>query len=184
MILVSLNRYQPGGNRISPGRRALVTIVLTKWRIPRLWGCDYRKNGRIKRFLEKPGWGEVFSDTVNTGIYLIEPEVFRYYEKDKAVDFSKDLFPLLLQAGEPLYGYVAAGYWSDVGNLGQYRQANYDLLDGKLEFTPPGHELVPGVWVGEGTELPSAVQVEAPVVLGKYCGSVKRQAWKTPDRRP
>ena len=88
-------------------RRALVTIVLTKVTNPLDYGVVItEEDGRIKRFLEKPGWGEVFSDTVNTGIYLIEPEVFRYYEKDQAVDFSKDLFPLLLKAGEPLYGYM------------------------------------------------------------------------------
>ena len=150
-------------------RQALVTIVLTKVTNPLDYGVVITEtDGRIKRFLEKPGWGEVFSDTVNTGIYLIEPEVFRYYEKNKAVDFSKDLFPLLLQAGEPLYGYVAAGYWSDVGNLTQYRQANCDLLDGKLKFTPPGRELAPGLWVGEGTELAPSCKVETPVVLGKY----------------
>ncbi|NLM37306.1 MAG: NTP transferase domain-containing protein [Firmicutes bacterium] len=150
-------------------RGALVTIVLTKVATPLDYGVVItEEDGRIKRFLEKPGWGEVFSDTVNTGIYLIEPEVFRYYEKDQEVDFSKDLFPLLLRAGAPLYGYVAAGYWSDVGNLAQYRQANYDLLDGKLKFKPSGQEVAPRVWVGEGTELPPTAQVEAPVVLGRY----------------
>lgn len=150
-------------------RQALVTIVLTKVTNPLDYGVVITEaDGRIKRFLEKPGWGEVFSDTVNTGIYLIEPEVFRYYERNKAVDFSKDLFPLLLQASQPLYGYVAEGYWSDVGNLTQYRQANCDLLDGKLKFTPSGREIAPGVWVGEGTELAPGCSVEAPVVLGKY----------------
>jgi mannose-1-phosphate guanylyltransferase/phosphomannomutase len=150
-------------------RQALVTIVLTRVTNPLDYGVVITEaDGRIKRFLEKPGWGEVFSDTVNTGIYLIEPEVFRYYEKNKAVDFSKDLFPLLLQASEPLYGYVATGYWSDVGNLTQYRQANADLLDGKLKFTPPGQEIAPGVWVGEGTELVPSCMVKAPLVLGKY----------------
>jgi len=149
--------------------RALVTIVLTRVANPLEYGVVITaEDGRIKRFLEKPGWGEVFSDTVNTGIYLIEPEVFRYYEKNKAVDFSKDLFPLLLQAGAPLYGFVAGGYWSDVGNLAQYRQANYDLLDGKLAFSPPGAEIAPGLWVGEGTELAPDCVVEGPVVLGKY----------------
>ncbi|HHT48963.1 MAG TPA: NTP transferase domain-containing protein [Firmicutes bacterium] len=156
-------------------RRALVTIVLTKVANPLDYGVVITaEDGRIKRFLEKPGWGEVFSDTVNTGIYLIEPEVFRYYEKNKAVDFSKDLFPLLLQAGKPLYGFVAEGYWSDVGNLAQYRQANYDLLDGKLEFTPPGQEIAPGLWVGEGTELAPDCVVEGPVVLGRYVRVGKR----------
>ena len=125
-------------------------------------------DGRIKRFLEKPGWGEVFSDTVNTGIYIIEPEVFQFYEKNKAVDFSSDLFPALLAAGQPLYGFVADGYWSDVGNLNQYRQANYDLLAGKIQFTPPGQEIAPGIWAGEGTEIDQESSLEPPLVLGKY----------------
>ncbi len=150
-------------------RKALVTIVLTKVSNPLDYGVVITgADGRIKRFLEKPGWGEVFSDTVNTGIYLIEPEVFRFYEKNKAVDFSKDLFPALLAAGQPLYGYVAGGYWSDVGNLNQYRQANYDLLAGKIQFKPPGQEIAPGIWAGEGTEIDQESSLEPPLVLGKY----------------
>ncbi|NLW55655.1 MAG: NTP transferase domain-containing protein [Firmicutes bacterium] len=150
-------------------RKALVTIVLTKVSNPLDYGVVITDDdGRIKRFLEKPGWGEVFSDTVNTGIYIIEPEVFQFYEKNKAVDFSKDLFPALLAAGQPLYGFVADGYWSDVGNLNQYRQANYDLLAGKIQFTPPGQEIAPGIWAGEGTEIDQESSLEPPLVLGKY----------------
>ncbi|HBK68857.1 MAG TPA: nucleotidyltransferase, partial [Firmicutes bacterium] len=135
-------------------RQALVTIVLTKVNNPLDYGVVITDvEGKIKRFLEKPGWGEVFSDTVNTGIYVIEPEVFQYYEKNKAVDFSKDLFPRLLEAGKPLYGFVAEGYWSDVGNLNQYRQANYDLLARKINFDLQGQEIAPGIWAGEGTEI-------------------------------
>ncbi len=148
---------------------ALVTIVLTRVSNPLDYGVVITdEEGRIKRFLEKPGWGEVFSDTVNTGIYLIEPEVFQYYDKDKAVDFSKDLFPLLLASGKPLCGYIAEGYWSDVGNLHQYRQANYDLLAGKIKFSPPGQEISPGIWAGEGTEIDQDSILEPPIVLGKY----------------
>lgn len=150
-------------------QKALVTIVLTKVSNPLDYGVVItEEDGRIKRFLEKPGWGEVFSDTVNTGIYLIEPEVFRFYEKNKAVDFSKDLFPSLLTAGQPLYGFVADGYWSDVGNLNQYRQANYDLQAGKIKFDPPGQEIAPGIWAGEGTEVDQESSLEPPLVLGKY----------------
>ena len=150
-------------------KEALVTIVLTRVSNPLDYGVVITdEEGRIKRFLEKPGWGEVFSDTVNTGIYLIEPEVFQYYDKDKAVDFSKDLFPLLLASGKPLYGYIAEGYWSDVGNLHQYRQANYDLLAGKIKFSPPGQEISSGIWAGEGTEIDQDSILEPPIVLGRY----------------
>ena len=64
------------------------------------------EDGRIERFLEKPSWGQVFSDTINTGIYVVEPEVLRHIPTDRPYDFSKELFPLLLEMGRPMYGYV------------------------------------------------------------------------------
>ena len=88
-------------------------------------------DGRIERFLEKPSWGQVFSDTINTGIYVLEPEVLRHIPTDRPYDFSKELFPLLLEMGRPMYGYVMDGYWQDIGNLDQFRQANFDALDEK-----------------------------------------------------
>ena len=75
------------------------------------------KNGHISQFLEKPSWGEVFSDTINTGIYMLDPKVFSYFEKNKPFDFSQELFPMMLKKGDPIYGYIASGYWCDVGNL-------------------------------------------------------------------
>ena len=120
-------------------RGATASLILTRVDNPLEYGvviCD--QEGRIKRFLEKPGWGEVFSDTVNTGIYILEPKIFEYYQQGQEYDFSKHLFPQLLSAGEPLFGYVADGYWSDIGNLEQYRQAHYDVLSGKVRVSIPG----------------------------------------------
>ena len=97
------------------------------------------EDGRIERFLEKPSWGQVFSDTINTGIYVLEPEVLKHVPTDRPYDFSKELFPLLLEMGRPLYGKVCDGYWQDIGNLDQYRQANFDALDGQVDArTSPG----------------------------------------------
>src|SRR5205823_3131520 len=79
------------------------------------------EDGRIERFLEKPSWGQVFSDTINTGIYVLEPEVLRHIPDDRPHDFSKELFPLLLEMGRPLYGHIFDGYWQDIGNLDQFR---------------------------------------------------------------
>ena len=97
------------------------------------------EEGRVERFLEKPSWGQVFSDTINTGIYVLEPEVLRHVPGDRPFDFSKELFPLLLEMGRPIYGYVLDGYWQDIGNLDQFRQANFDALDGRVQPRRPRH---------------------------------------------
>ena len=89
---------------------ALATIVLTRVPEPLEYGVVLTNaDGKITRFLEKPTWGEVFSDTVNTGIYILEPEVLEYIPKGRSYDFSRDLFPALLKAGLPLLGYIAEG---------------------------------------------------------------------------
>src|SRR5205823_6568500 len=109
-------------------KKAAATLVLTRVPNPLEYGVVIvNEEHRIQRFLEKPSWGEVFSDTVNTGIYLLEPPVLEHIPKERSYDFSKNLFPLLLNFGTPLYGYVAEGYWKDVGDLSEYRQAHYDL---------------------------------------------------------
>lgn len=151
-------------------KKAKATIVLTKVSNPLDYGVVIAdQNGAVKRFLEKPGWGEVFSDTVNTGIYILEPEIFNLFEAGREFDFSKDLFPMLLDKGELIGGYVADGYWSDIGNLEQYRQAHYDVLTGKVKVSIPGREVRPGVWLGEAVEIDPKARIEGPVLLGDYC---------------
>ncbi len=88
------------------------------------------EDGRILKFLEKPAWGEVFSDTINTGIYIFEKEIFKYIPEYKEFDFSKDLFPKLMSKNINIYGALMNGYWKDVGNLTEYRLAHQDVLDG------------------------------------------------------
>ena len=93
-------------------RGAVATLALKRVENPLEFGVVItEEDGRIDRFLEKPTWGEVFSDTINTGIYVLEPEVLDYIPDDEPFDFSKELFPKLLDRGAPLYGYVADGYW-------------------------------------------------------------------------
>ena len=151
-------------------RGASVTIGLKSVENPLEFGivvCD--DEGRIERFLEKPSWGQVFSDTINTGIYVLEPEVLRHVPDDRPYDFSKELFPLLLEMGRPLYGYVMDGYWQDIGNLDQYRQANFDALDEEVRLDVPGIKLRGDVWLGEGVELDDVERVTGPAFVGNYC---------------
>ncbi|HVV60040.1 MAG TPA: sugar phosphate nucleotidyltransferase [Gaiellaceae bacterium] len=149
---------------------AAVTIGLKSVDNPLEFGIVVTdEDGRIERFLEKPSWGQVFSDTINTGIYVIEPEVLRHIPADRPYDFSKELFPLLLEMGRPLYGYVCEGYWQDIGNLDQYRQANFDALDERVRLNVPGLKIRGDVWIGEGVEIDDVEGVEGPAFIGNYC---------------
>src|SRR4051794_30642784 len=126
------------------------------------------EEGKVERFLEKPSWGQVFSDTINTGIYVLEPEVLKHVPTDRPYDFSKELFPLLLEMGRPIYGFICEGYWQDIGNLDQYRQANFDALDEKAQLNIPGLKVRGDVWIGEGVEIDDVEGVEGPAFIGNY----------------
>ncbi len=152
-------------------RRAEATMVLTRVQHPLPYGIVITDEaGRITRFLEKPGWGEVFSDTVNTGIYLLEPSVFDAIPPHREYDFGKDLFPALLAEGRPLYGHVAKGYWRDVGDLTEYRLAHLDLLQGKLRVESRGRRR-PGtphaVWLDDFAQVDSAAALAGAVIVGR-----------------
>jgi mannose-1-phosphate guanylyltransferase/phosphomannomutase len=154
-------------------KKALATMVLTRVPDPLQYGVVITaQDGKIERFLEKPSWGEVFSDTINTGIYILEPEIFEYIPSDRPFDFSKDLYPLLLRENKPLFGYVAEGYWKDVGNHEEYRLAHYDILDGKIKIQIDGKKTKVGdkeIIVGEGSRIEEGVEVDGQVIVGKNC---------------
>jgi mannose-1-phosphate guanylyltransferase/phosphomannomutase len=156
--------------RFHDEKKALATIGLKAMENPLEFGIVItRDDGSIERFLEKPTWGQVFSDTINTGIYVLEPEIFDAIPEGESVDFSSDVFPRLLDQGEPLYGYVAEGYWEDVGNLEAYARAHRDVLDGKVTVDVPGFRLSEGVWLGEGAEIDPDATIDGPAVIGDYC---------------
>ena len=150
------------------GRGSTATVVLKHVENPLEFGIVITgEDGRVERFLEKPGWGEVFSDTVNTGIYILEPEVLGHIPAGEEFDFSKDVFPRLLDKGLPLYGYVAEGYWEDVGTLEAYLAVHRDILDRKLGLEPAGFQLRERVWLGEGAEVDPEVELQGPAYIGE-----------------
>jgi mannose-1-phosphate guanylyltransferase/phosphomannomutase len=149
---------------------AAVTIGLKSVDNPLEFGIVVTdEDGRVERFLEKPSWGQVFSDTINTGIYVLEPEVLRHIPADRPYDFSKELFPLLLEMGRPIYGHVLDGYWQDIGNLEQFRQANFDALDGRVQLDIPGLRLRGNVWVSEEVDINEVAGVAGPAFIGANC---------------
>jgi len=179
-------------------KKAKATIVLTHASNPLQFGVVLTKdNGKISRFLEKPSWGEVFSDTINTGIYILEPEVLELIPHKEEFDFSKNLFPILLEQDMGLYGYIAEGYWRDVGNLNEYQDAHTDALRDLVKVAIPGERkgnlylggnarietdpknLSGTIIVGKNTHIHSDVTISSSVI-GDNCdiqpGSVIRNS--------
>src|SRR5262249_53406898 len=120
---------------------ALATLAIYKLANPVDYGVIITNNqGHITHFQEKPSRGTVMSDQVNTGIYILEPEVLDFFPANTPFDFANDLFPMLHQKGHHLHGYVAQGYWCDVGNMAEYMRATGDTLEGRIAGIDLGQE--------------------------------------------
>jgi mannose-1-phosphate guanylyltransferase / phosphomannomutase len=148
---------------------ALVTVALKRVPNPLEFGIVITsENGHIERFLEKPTWGQVFSDTANTGLYIMEPEIFQYVAAGESVDWSRDVFPKLLDMAAPVFGYVADAYWEDVGTLESLLKVQADVLNRQVEVDIEGFEMMPGVWVCEGAEVDPEAVLKGPLYVGNY----------------
>ena len=119
-------------------------------------------DGRITRFVEKPPSDQVFSDTANAGVYVLDPRVLDVLPADAPSDFGRDIFPDLLARGEFLYGTLLGGYLQDTGTPDAYRQANWDLLAGRAGLTFSD----PALWVGEGARIGQNVTLAGRNILG------------------
>ena len=158
--------------RFHDEHNAMATIGLVAVEDPLEFGIVItREDGSIERFLEKPTWGQVFSDTINTGIFVLEPEVFDYIAPDRPVDFSSEVFPALLEDGKPMFGALASGYWEDVGTLDAYLGAHKDVLDGAVAVEVDGVEIdsATGVKLGPGAIVHPDATIDGPAVIGPNC---------------
>lgn len=118
-------------------------------------------------FVEKPRPSEQKSDTVNTGIYVINPSVLDLVPDNQEFDFSLDLFPAMLRQGRRIHGHVMDGYWCDVGNTDTYLQASQDILRGKVGLQDPlGTEIAPGIWAGDNVSIHPEAILRGPLYIG------------------
>ncbi|MCX6160410.1 MAG: sugar phosphate nucleotidyltransferase [Ignavibacteriae bacterium] len=144
-------------------RKSIATISLYSSDNPLQYGIVLtNEDSRVVRFLEKPSSSEVFSDTINTGIYCFNKKIYEHIPEGENFDFSKDLFPYLLHNNIPLFGYKNTGYWRDVGNLEEYIYANLDVLAGKLSYIE--YNNVNGNCIGDHTLLEEGTVVENSVI--------------------
>jgi mannose-1-phosphate guanylyltransferase/phosphomannomutase len=151
-------------------RESEATIVLTRTDNPLAYGIVITESdGRIVRFLEKPSWGEAFSDTINTGVYILEPSAIELIPHKKNYDFSQNLYPLMLSKRMRLYGQISKGYWKDVGNVEEYRRVHLDLYAGhiSLDLKTERIEQEKGVlYKGANVRLEDNVECRGTVILG------------------
>ena len=152
-------------------KKSKLSIGLTSVENPLQFGVVIANaDNVIEKFLEKPSWGEVFSDTINTGIYVIEPEILNFIPENENFDFAKDLFPSLMQKEIALMGYNLSGYWRDVGNPESYREVYEDILNCRIHFDIPGYkkEYPDGtLYSASKIDLDPTVEIIGTVVLGE-----------------
>jgi NDP-sugar pyrophosphorylase family protein len=152
-------------------RGAKASIYLTPVENPTAYGLvELEADGRVHRFVEKPGWDEVTTNTINAGIYVLERELLDWIPKGQAFSMEREFFPLLLERRVPFLGHVPRAYWLDIGTTAKYHQAHHDLLDRQVQshVTPPGRRVQEG-WLDPGIELHSTVRLRAPVMIGPGC---------------
>ncbi|MCL6519710.1 MAG: NDP-sugar synthase [Armatimonadetes bacterium] len=151
-------------------KKAICTIALSLVDDPSEYGialCDERD--RITRFIEKPKGEVIFSNLANTGIYVLEPEIFELIPKDTFFGFGNNVFPLLLEQKRRFYGCITSGYWRDVGNLKQYQETHNDALRGRVKIQFPLPEVRKYVWMGTNTQIDPTAEIGYPVVIGNNC---------------
>lgn len=152
--------------RFHKDNEAELTITLTRVKDPTAYGLvETADGGRIKRFLEKPAWDEVTTNTVNAGTYIFDPKILGWIPPGIAYSLERGLFPNLLQGGHRLFGYVHKGYWMDIGTVEKYLQAHMDVLEGRLHFAPDGHKSGT-TWTAPGGHIGKEVSFEGKSVLG------------------
>ena len=144
---------------------ALATLVLKHADNPPEYGVvDLDPEGRVRGFHEKPSWAEVTGDLVNTGIYLLEPEVLDAIPGGRPCDFGHELFPRLVAEGRPVFGCVTSDYWCDVGDVRTYIAAHADAMEGRIHL-----ESLPGLAghavVRPGADVDRAALLEGPCLI-------------------
>jgi mannose-1-phosphate guanylyltransferase len=151
--------------RLHRERKARATIVLTPVENPRAYGLvETDSAGNIQRFLEKPGEDEITCNTINAGIYVLEPDTFDRIPKETAWSIERSYFPSLIDRGETFVAYVSQGYWIDIGTPAKYLQVHRDIMDGAYA-APPFAESPRATWVSAGARVEDGAELHGPCFI-------------------
>lgn len=144
-------------------RESVATIVLTPVPNPTAYGLvETAEDGRVLRFLEKPKPEEVTRNTINAGVYILEPKVLEYVPEGEPFMFEYGVFPRLLESGEPFYAYIFRGYWRDIGTSASYLQANLDVLADRVG-------VLPRLAAVRGDKFDESAEIDAASIVDPTC---------------
>lgn len=156
-------------------KKARATITMIRVTDPTAYGLIFTNDeGEVTRFLEKPSWDEATVDTVNAGIYVLDPSVFRYVPRNEAYSFERGLFPLLLQLNEKVVGYTTDAYWLDIGSPVKYLQAHTDILLDRVKVDLDAERREGNIWVGKDVDIDPSAEIRGPVFIGDRAKVRKR----------
>jgi NDP-sugar pyrophosphorylase family protein len=174
--------------RLHRERKAKATIVLTPVENPSAYGLvETDPEGNVRRFLEKPKAEEITCNTINAGIYLLEPDTFERIPKDTAWSIERSFFPSLVERKETFVAYIYEGYWIDIGTPEKYMQVHRDIMDHRFAAPPFGGNSLTLAWTApdvrvedgatvtgpcfldEGTVIKTGARIGPYTVLGRQC---------------
>ncbi|HZD80283.1 MAG TPA: NDP-sugar synthase [Actinomycetota bacterium] len=142
-------------------RGAAATIALHRVEDARPFGLVLTEpEGRVLEFREKPQ--ELVPGEINAGTYVLDPRVIRDWPTGRAISIEREIFPELIRAGRPLFGFASDAYWLDLGTPEKYLQAHFDILEGRVGFEPP----FPSPYVAEDAEIDLRSHLGRWVVIG------------------
>jgi mannose-1-phosphate guanylyltransferase/phosphomannomutase len=156
-------------------KKARVTLTLSRVKDPTAYGLILTdREGKVTHFVEKPSWEQLANyakfgptDTINAGIYVVDPAIFKDVPKGIEYSFERQLFPALLAKGEPIYGFVSDRYWIDIGNPIQYRQAHEAILRGEVAVKIYGTRTDGRIWIGEKSRIEKTAKLIGPAIIGR-----------------
>jgi mannose-1-phosphate guanylyltransferase/phosphomannomutase len=151
-------------------KKARVTIALTKVENPTLYGLVITdKDSRVLEFREKPAWEQVVSNTINAGIYIVDPAIFKDIPKGKEHSFERQLYPTMLEKKERIFGYKTDAYWMDIGDPTKYLKAHSDILNGYVMANIPGNRVSAHMWQEDGVNMSPSAKVRGKALIGGHC---------------
>ena len=146
-------------------RRAKATIVLTPVENPAAYGLvETDADSNIRRFIEKPNADDITCDTINAGIYVLEPDTFDRIPKDTPWSIERSFFPSLIEQGDTFVAYVSRGYWIDIGTPAKYMQVHRDIMDG-LYRTAPFADAASTTWISPQARVEDGASIEGPCFI-------------------
>lgn len=156
--------------RLHRQRGAKTTIALTPVEDPTIYGVvETGAQGEVQRFIEKPRPEAVTTNMINAGTYIVEPDVLSHIPRGSSFTFERELFPLLLERGDPIYSYPSNAYWIDIGTPGKYLKLHHDLLTGRVSRSFPWQSAGEGLWVEGSCDIHPQAHLEGPTIIGRDC---------------